>query len=911
MTNEELEIRIKELELELSTLKSAKVESAFSEQESAFYSIFLSIPVAIILSKVSNGNFVEVNNNFLELTGYTRNEVIGKNIAELGINIDFKRRNEILSQLLLGENAPDFEVEITTKKGEKRKGLFTLNTIYFKGEHLICSCFIDNTERKNLENKIYTQSSLLEQVHNAIITTDLNNNILTWNKYAATLYQWTREEAVGKNIIELLAPEELKGVAKSNIEKLSLEGHWEGRFDVIRKDKSTIPVHIINSYLKDINGATIGLIGISTDITERLNTEKALKESEELFRGIVSNTPDHIIIQDNNLKYTFVVNPQLGLTLSDMIGKTDYDLVGKEVAEEITILKQNVLITGEPIRIETSMVTKSGETEYFNGIYTPKFDNSGQINGLIGYFRNVTEIKEAESELRESEEKFKMIFEKTTAPIMIADDRGNYLAVNIAASELFEYTVDELVHMNVGDLITSNNSNSAVQYADYLEKGEETGEFGFISKNGTPKTVQYQAVRIKPDFNLSVMMESTDQKRITEELKISKLHAEVASREAEEAKQHAENAMNSKQRFLSNMSHEIRTPLNSIMGFTKILLKTDLNDKQKEFLHAIKTSSDSLIVLINDILDLAKVDAGKMVFEKRVFNLEESISAILHLFEPKIHEKNLKLIKVYDKEIPGILTGDSARLHQILLNLLSNAVKFTTKGSITVSVNLLHEDEEKVTIEFAVKDTGIGIPKNKIETIFNNFEQASDFTSRVYGGTGLGLAISKQLIELQGGSISTQSEVEKGSTFSFILNFEKSGETSRIESTYIPSVPEIINIKVLVVEDVMLNQLLLKTILIDFGLECDLAGNGIIAIEKLQSNTYDIILMDLMMPEMNGFEATDYIRNKMNSDIPIIALSADVTTVDIEKCKAFGMNDYISKPIDEKLLFHKIVSLLK
>ena len=911
MTNEELEIRIKELELEVSTLKSAKVESAFHEQESAFYTIFRSIPTAIALSKVSNGNYVEVNNNFLDLTGYTRNEVIGKNSAELGINIDLKRRDEILSQLSHGEHIPDFEVEIISKKGEKRIGISSLKMINFKDEQLICCSFIDITERKKLEHKIYTQSSLLEQVHNAIITTDFNNNILTWNKYAETLYQWTQEEAVGKNIIELLAPEELKGVAKSNIEKLSLEGHWEGRFDVKRKDKTTIPVHIINSYLKDINGANIGLIGISTDITERLNTEKALKESEELFRDIVSNTPDHIIIQDNDLKYTFVVNPQLGLTLSDMIGKTDYDLVEKEVAEEITILKQNVLRTGEPKRIETSFVTKSGETEYFDGIYTPKFDNSGQINGLIGYFRNVTEIEKAESEVRDSEEKFKMIFEKTTAPIMIADDRGNYLAVNNATSELFGYSVDELVHMNVGDLITSNNSNAAVKYAEYLEKGEETGEFGFITKNGTPKTVQYQAVRIKPDFNLSVMMDSTDQNRITEELKISKLHAETATREAEVAKQHAENAMNSKQRFLSNMSHEIRTPLNSIMGFTKILLKTDLNDKQKEFLLAIKTSSDSLIVLINDILDLAKVDAGKMVYEKRVFNLEESISAILHLFEPKILEKNLKLVKEYDNQIRGILIGDSARLHQILLNLLSNAVKFTTKGSITVGVNLLHEDDEKVAIEFTVKDTGIGIPKDKIESIFHNFEQASAFTSRVYGGTGLGLAISKQLIEQQGGSIRVQSEVEKGSTFSFILNFEKSGEINQVESTFIHSVPESINIKVLVVEDVMLNQLLLKTILIDFGLECDLAGNGIIAIEKLQSNTYDIILMDLMMPEMNGFEATDYIRNKMNSEIPIIALSADVTTVDIEKCKALGMNDYISKPIDEKLLFHKIVSLIK
>lgn len=222
-------------------------------------------------------------------------------------------------------------------------------------------------------------------------------------------------------------------------------------------------------------------------------------------------------------------------------------------------------------------------------------------------------------------------------------------------------------------------------------------------------------------------------------------------------------------------------------------------------------------MLIDNILDLAKVDAGKMVFEKRVFNLEESISTILYLFESETLEKNLELIKVYNKQIPGKLYGDSARLHQILLNFLSNAVKFTSKGNITVSVDLLYEDKEKVMIGFAVKDTGIGIPENKIETIFNNFEQASSLTSLVYGGSGLGLAIAKQLIELQGGSINVQSVVEKGSTFSFNLTFEKTIEIIEIESTHIDSVPANLNIKVLVVEDMLLNQLLIQTILNDFG----------------------------------------------------------------------------------------------
>lgn len=885
-----------ELELELSILKSTKIESSLHERESFYYNVFHSIPAAISLSQISTGNFVEVNDNFLKLTGYAKKEVIGRNLAELEINVEIEKRREILSQLKPDEQVPDFEIEITRKTGEKRFVLVSIKIICFNGEQLVCSNFIDITVRKKLENKNYTQSLLLEQIHNALITIDFNNIILSWNKHAETLYQWTSEEAIGKNIIELLAPEEMKGIAKTNFDKLYRDGHWEGRFDVKRKDNTTIPVHIINTYLKDMNGVKIGFIGISTDISEQINTEKALIASEELFRHIVSNNPDHIIIQDNDLRYTFVVNPQLGLTQSDMIGKTDYDLADREDADRLTIIKQNIITTGKPLSLETSFKSKNGELEYFSGMYTPKFDNSGTIIGLIGYFRNITKLRQIESEHRLSEEKFKSIFEKSLAPIVIADDNGNYLAVNQAALELFEYSIDEMLQMNVGDIITTSHPNAAAQYKEYIKEGKNIGEFDFISKFGTVKIVKYKAVRVKPDFNLSIMMDISEQKRFSDELI--------------KAKMHAEEAMNLKQQFLSNMSHEIRTPMNSIVGFTKIVLKTDLSELQKEYLHAIKTSGEVLLVLINDILDLAKVDAGKMIFEKRIFKLDESISTIIHLFELKTQEKNLELIKEYNKKIPTLLKGDSARLHQIILNLISNAVKFTNEGSITVSVDLLEEDGEKVTIEFSIKDTGIGIPENKMDKIFNKFEQASAFTSRVYGGTGLGLSISKQLVELQGGSISVKSVLGKGSTFSFILNFEKTSDTIEIETDNIEIVKKIKNLKVLIVEDVKLNQLLMKTILLDFGFEYDVADNGIMAIDKLQSNTYDIILMDLMMPEMNGFEATEYIRNKMDSKIPIIALSADVTTVDIEKCKTYGMNDYISKPIDEKLLLQKMVSLV-
>jgi CheY-like chemotaxis protein len=351
--------------------------------------------------------------------------------------------------------------------------------------------------------------------------------------------------------------------------------------------------------------------------------------------------------------------------------------------------------------------------------------------------------------------------------------------------------------------------------------------------------------------------------------------------------------------------------MNAIIGFTKVVLKTTLTEKQSEYIHAIKTSGDALILLINDILDLAKVDAGKMTFEKTPFRMATSISTMLHLFETKILEKNLELVIDYDNNIPEVLVGDPARLHQIILNLVSNSVKFTKTGRITVDVRLLKSDDNKVKIQFSVTDTGIGIPKNKLKSIFENFQQASHGTSRIYGGTGLGLAIVKQLVEQQGGTIQVESKLNAGSAFIFTLDFRKTKTEVPSDTDEWQINEEIKGIKVLVAEDIPLNQLLMKTLLDDFGFECDIAENGNIAIDLLRLKPYDLILMDLQMPEMNGFEATEYIRKTMKSQIPIIALTADVTTADLNKCTAVGMNEYIAKPVDEKILYRKIIGILK
>ncbi|HTB31316.1 MAG TPA: ATP-binding protein, partial [Bacteroidia bacterium] len=520
------------------------------------------------------------------------------------------------------------------------------------------------------------------------------------------------------------------------------------------------------------------------------------------------------------------------------------------------------------------------------------------------------------------------LIEATLDPLITIDVKGIITDVNEAMMKATDRTRENLIGTNFTTYFIETNKATKV-YKEVYSKGFILN-YPLTIIDGVLTDVLLNGSVYKDELGkvlgaVVVARDITDLKKVEKELTEAKTFAELATGIAEIAKEKAEkatliaedstriaeDAVKSKQQFLSNMSHEIRTPMNAIIGFTKVVLKTELSAKQKEYLTAIKMSGDSLIVLINDILDLAKVDAGKMTFEHVPFKMALSISAMLHLFETKILEKNLELVKEYDSKIPEVLVGDPVRLHQIILNLVSNAVKFTSKGKITVSVHLVKEDEEKVTIEFAVTDTGIGIPENKISKIFENFQQASSGTSRLYGGTGLGLAIVKQLVEPQGGRINVTSKLNEGSTFSFILSFLKTKEQAESETQMVELDAEIKNIKVLVVEDIALNQLLMKTLLDDFGFERDIASNGKIAIEKLQAKSYDIILMDLQMPEMNGFEATEYIRNTLNSKIPIIALTADVTTVDLAKCKSVGMNDYIAKPVDERLLYSKIVGLVK
>jgi PAS domain S-box-containing protein len=797
-----------------------------------------------------------------------------------------------------------------------------------KSKSALSDPMIKDASDAKLQNLISQAPVLIATYHGPTFIVE------TVNKTALNLWGKSYEEVINKPLFEVSPELEesltkiLNGIYATGepyiANEIAVEVKHTGKADTAYFNMVYQPMH-------NLDNKIYGILLIGTEVTETVNARKKIEESEKRFNNILSQSLMAIAIFTGPDMVVTFANEQM-LTV---LGKGNA-ILNKPLLEGVPELKNqafpqllaDVYTTGVAFEgFETkAILARNGipVDVYFNFVYQPYRDLDDTITGISVLATEVTEQVLAKKQIEKNNEEIK----KIASHLKLATDSAK---VGIWSLDLLSSKLDwSDIHKKMwgydgySEDITYEDWYKAIVPEDRelaLRKVEEAKVFpgiyevdyritrmndGVIVWLKSTGLYHYDKFGIAHTFT-GITIDISEQKRIDAELIEAKT-------KAESDKKIADHAVMAKQQFLSNMSHEIRTPMNAIIGFTKVLMKTDLSEKQKEYLQAIKSSGSTLTVLIDDILDLAKVDAGKMKFINAPFKISESITTILHLLETKIQESNLELVKEYDSRIPEIVLGDSVRLHQILINLLGNAIKFTAKGTITVSANLVNEDKENVTIEIKVSDTGIGIPTTKIETVFENFEQAHSINPFLYGGTGLGLAIVKQLVEKQGGTISVKSKVDEGSTFSFTLSFQKKQtdhNSDLEEDTEIELDNEIKEIKVLVVEDVKLNQLLLGTILDDFRFAWDMADNGKIAIEKLQTTAYDIILMDLQMPIMNGFEATEYIRNKMNLQIPIIALTADVTTVDVDKCKFAGMNDYISKPLDEKLLYSKILDLIK
>ncbi|MES2629881.1 MAG: ATP-binding protein [Bacteroidota bacterium] len=376
------------------------------------------------------------------------------------------------------------------------------------------------------------------------------------------------------------------------------------------------------------------------------------------------------------------------------------------------------------------------------------------------------------------------------------------------------------------------------------------------------------------------------------------------------AKEMAERSEKAKEQFLANMSHEIRTPMNAIIGFAQLLDGTKLSEEQQEYVHVIEKAGNNLIVVINDILDLAKIEAGKMQFESTPLDIPEQLSGLRSLFAVKAEEKGLELKVETDPAIPEGLLGDGSRLSQILINLVSNAIKFTPSGSVKIRAELLDEQLSQAWVKFSVTDSGIGISEDRHEAIFKRFTQAADHTSGKYGGTGLGLTIVKHMVELQHGTVEVSSAPGQGSVFSVILPFPKPATIGmNIEPRTAEGIGthDLSELRVLVVEDNEVNRKLMQILLREWGVCTDFARNGIEAISKVQDEVYDLVFMDIQMPEMGGYQATRIIRKRLGLNTPIIALSAHAMAEETEKSRLAGMDGFIAKPFRKEDIYDMIV----
>jgi signal transduction histidine kinase/CheY-like chemotaxis protein len=368
----------------------------------------------------------------------------------------------------------------------------------------------------------------------------------------------------------------------------------------------------------------------------------------------------------------------------------------------------------------------------------------------------------------------------------------------------------------------------------------------------------------------------------------------------------AKDAARIKENFLANMSHEIRTPLNAILGFADRLQNRPLDKQSLEHVHTIQRSGESLLAIVDEVLDLSKIEAGMMRIESAPFSVRGLLHSVEMMFRPKAEEKKLQLQSIVDEDVPDLLMGDDMRFGQILVNLVSNAVKFTTQGNINIRISNKGINDNKVNLAMMVQDTGIGIRKEKLDTIFERFRQAEDSVTRKYGGTGLGLAIVQELVRLHNGTIKVESDENRGTLFTVTIPYIIAGpgpDKKIAVDEIIENIKPLTSTRVLVVEDNVINQSLLMHLFTDWKIQFDMAGNGIEALEMLKQKKFNLVLMDIQMPLMDGYTAARAIRQDLKSDIPIIAMTAHAMAGEREKCLSMGMNEYISKPIREDQLY--------
>jgi PAS domain S-box-containing protein len=546
----------------------------------------------------------------------------------------------------------------------------------------------------------------------------------------------------------------------------------------------------------------------------------------------------------------------------------------------------NTIVSGNIWKGEIRNKAKDGSYYWIDSTIVPFLDENGLPYQFVSIRTDITKIKKQDQEILN-------FFNLSVDFLCIISQAGNFIKISPSFITALGFSPEELYAMKIADLIHPEDIEPTLKEIEHLSSGSLTTEFvdRYRKKDGSYMLLSWKGSINKDDGLIyGTATDITKKVELEENLLQSRIDAEKAK---------------AKDSFLANMSHEIRTPLNAVMGFTDLLRNTKLDTEQNKHLEIITAALKNLNIIINDILDLSKIESGKLELEKRPFKIENTLRQVIQMHSARANSRGIKLILQFDSAIPEYVVGDETRLSQILINLLSNAIKFTPQGKIVLSASETNRTNGSTGILFSVKDTGIGIEPSKINLIFDRFTQAEDYTTRIYGGTGLGLNIVKLLVEMHEGKLNVSSKLGTGSEFTFELTYPVANDHDKksLQQTKAGKIDmRLDGVEVLLFEDNEHNQILAKVYLEKYGASISTAVNGSIGIELLRKNKFSVILMDVQMPVMDGIEATRIIRKDLKLNLPIIGCSAHAMASEKTRCIEAGMNDYITKPYSENEL---------
>jgi PAS domain S-box-containing protein len=648
---------------------------------------------------------------------------------------------------------------------------------------------------------------------------------------------------------------------------------------------------------------------LQLQIHRRQEVEQRLLETEAAHRSMVENLPLHLFRKD--LQGRFVeVNKRLadiiGKPAEELIGKTDYDLFPEFEARKYRRDDEKVVSQGIVLDDVEEQTLPDGRITYVQVLKAPVRDAAGEIVGVQGIFWDVTERQQAEEARRLADERFRRLVNSSLMGVMVADLQGSILDANDAMLNLVGYTKGDVQSGNFRwDKMTPPEWRSLDELA--IKQLNATGscapwEKEFFHRDGhrVPVVIGVTMLPEEQGRCICFVLDITERKRFERELR--------------EAKETADAANQAKSLFLANMSHEVRTPMNAVIGLTELVLKSQLAPQQSEYLKLVLESAESLLNIINDILDFTKIEAGKMTLSIQPFWLRDCIVDAIRPFSLRGHQKGIELAYDVDSSVPDAVMGDAGRLRQVLTNLVGNALKFTERGEIVVRVSAEESEQRTTRLHFAVRDSGIGIPAEKMRTIFAAFEQADASTTRQHGGTGLGLAIAERFVELMGGRIWCESEVGIGSTFHFTARLTLAEPSQMPPPRRTASLPP--GFKILVVDDYAVNRRIVLEMLKNWGLAGDDVKDAREAFKKLKEaasrgDPYRLLLTDVNMPEIDGYTLVDQVQQEFGDDRPkIILLTSGERSDESQRRQALPIDAQLLKPIKQSDLFDTIAEVL-